>query len=65
MKAINKILLLTDFSELANNATQYALNIAKRGNAGDSIPPSPGQSEHSWPVKVSHPRRMKVSHFWT
>lgn len=29
MKAINKILLLTDFSELANNATQYALNIAK------------------------------------
>lgn len=34
------------------------------GNAGHSIPPSPGQSEHSWPVKVSHPRRMKVSHFW-
>ena len=35
------------------------------GNAGHSIPPSPGQSEHSWPVKVSHPRRGKVSHFWT
>jgi len=35
------------------------------GNAGHSIPPSPGQSEHSWPVKVSHPRRTKVSHFWT
>ena len=34
------------------------------GNAGHSIPPSPGQSEHSWPVKVSHPRRTKVNHFW-
>lgn len=29
MKSINKILLLTDFSDVATNATQYALNIAK------------------------------------
>ncbi|MEX2411639.1 MAG: universal stress protein [Candidatus Paceibacterota bacterium] len=29
MKTINKILLLTDFSEVANNATRYALNIAE------------------------------------
>lgn len=29
MKAINKILLLKDFSEVADNATRYALNIAE------------------------------------
>lgn len=30
MKTINKILLLTDFSEVSNNTTHYALNIAKQ-----------------------------------
>ena len=30
MKTINKILLLTDFSELANNATQYTFRIATK-----------------------------------
>ena len=30
MKTINEILLLTDFSEVSNYATQYALNISKK-----------------------------------
>lgn len=30
MKKIKKILLLTDFSEVAENATRYALSIAKQ-----------------------------------
>lgn len=33
MKTINKILLLTDFSEVANNAARYASNIAKHVKA--------------------------------
>lgn len=33
MKTINKILLLTDFSDVANNAVEYALQIAKKVKA--------------------------------
>lgn len=33
MKPINKILLLTDFSEVSENAKEYALLIAKKANA--------------------------------
>ncbi|WKK77003.2 universal stress protein [Marivirga salinae] len=33
MKTINKILLLTDFSDVANNAVDYALQIAKKVKA--------------------------------
>ncbi|MGM0579563.1 MAG: universal stress protein [Bacteroidota bacterium] len=33
MKTINKILLLTDFSDIANNAVEYALQIAKKVKA--------------------------------
>ncbi|MDF0718371.1 hypothetical protein PY092_19610 [Muricauda sp. 334s03] len=57
----------TDFAFEVDEAT-FAFELKLRdniGNAGHSIPPSPDQSEHSWPVKVSHPRRTKVSHFWT
>ena len=50
-----------NFNDLISAETE---NNAFIGNAGHSIPPSPGQSEHSWPVKVSHPRRTKVNHFW-
>lgn len=37
MKSINKILLLTDFSEVSNYATQYALNIAKQAKSDVQI----------------------------